>query len=310
MQYIFPDYYKEFKCIAGRCRHNCCIGWEIDIDEDTLTFYEGVEGELGKRLKENITLEDTPHFILSENERCPFLNNKNLCDIITELGEEHICGICTDHPRFRNELPGRIEAGLGLCCEEAARIILSKAAPVLFEITGEAECEDEIIILRDRVIELLQNRSDTVIERTEKMLLLCNACLPERSIGEWVQVFLQLERLDDGWGELLLKLRDRCGEIDFCAFDEYMRGREGEYEQLLVYLIYRHFANAPDLKEAGLRSAFAVLIYKMLYCLGALLWSEKGSFTLEEQIELARMFSCEIEYSDENVYMLLDELDI
>mgnify|MGYP006874698003 CR=1 FL=1 len=33
--FVYPDYYKEFKCIAGECRHSCCIGWEIDIDEET-----------------------------------------------------------------------------------------------------------------------------------------------------------------------------------------------------------------------------------------------------------------------------------
>ena len=36
---ITPDYYNKFKCIANRCRHSCCIGWEIDIDDSTLQKY-------------------------------------------------------------------------------------------------------------------------------------------------------------------------------------------------------------------------------------------------------------------------------
>ena len=35
MKIFAPDYYRDFKCSAGNCKHSCCIGWEIDIDEDT-----------------------------------------------------------------------------------------------------------------------------------------------------------------------------------------------------------------------------------------------------------------------------------
>ena len=30
MTVTVPSYYKDFKCIADKCRHSCCIGWEID----------------------------------------------------------------------------------------------------------------------------------------------------------------------------------------------------------------------------------------------------------------------------------------
>lgn len=33
MKYKVPSYYKDFKCIAGSCKHTCCEGWEIDVDE-------------------------------------------------------------------------------------------------------------------------------------------------------------------------------------------------------------------------------------------------------------------------------------
>ena len=36
-----------------------------------------------------------------------------------------LCQICRDHPRFRNYYSSRVEMGLGLVCEEAARVILS-----------------------------------------------------------------------------------------------------------------------------------------------------------------------------------------
>ena len=54
MKYIFPSYYKNFKCIGSECKHNCCIGWEIDVDEETAEIYKNVPGDFGKKLRENI----------------------------------------------------------------------------------------------------------------------------------------------------------------------------------------------------------------------------------------------------------------
>ncbi len=92
--FVYPSYYQKFACIAGRCRHSCCIGWEIDVDEDTYDAYQSVTGEIGERLRASLSDEDTFHFILGEGERCPFLNRDNLCDLILSLGEDSLCEIC------------------------------------------------------------------------------------------------------------------------------------------------------------------------------------------------------------------------
>ena len=308
MVHVFPNYYKEFQCVGGSCKHNCCIGWEIDIDSDSLAFFHTVPGEFGTRLKESISQEDTPHFTLDEQERCPFLNQENLCDIILTLGEEHICGICTDHPRFRNELPGRIETGLGLCCEEAARLILSQQSPTFLESSDDDDVEDEIILLRDHVITLLQDRNISIQERINNMLQVCGSVLPEKSMHKWAELLLSLERLDDTWTQLLIKLRDSSSFADTAGFDCYMSSRQTEYEQFIVYLIYRHLANSSNFLDLAARANFAALGYHLIHQLGAILWREHGSFSFQDQIELMRLFSSEIEYSDENLYILFDEL--
>lgn len=51
MFYIKPDFYDKFKCIAEKCTDNCCIGWEIDIDENALEKYNAIEGGFGEELK-------------------------------------------------------------------------------------------------------------------------------------------------------------------------------------------------------------------------------------------------------------------
>lgn len=49
-----PDYFERFQCSASDCTDNCCIGWEIDIDERTAERYKKVQGELGQKLKDRI----------------------------------------------------------------------------------------------------------------------------------------------------------------------------------------------------------------------------------------------------------------
>ncbi len=139
MNVYVPEYYSRFRCIASKCRNTCCAGWEIDIDPESLSRYQRMTGEFGSRVKRSISLDGTPHFILSNHERCPLLNQNNLCDLILNEGEDALCQICRDHPRFRNYFSSRVEMGLGLVCGEAARLILSWPTPLrLIRLEGDA----------------------------------------------------------------------------------------------------------------------------------------------------------------------------
>ena len=301
--HIYPDYYKDFKCIASECKHSCCIGWEIDIDEKSAERYRAVGGALGERLQKNISSGENPHFILGENERCPFLNSENLCDIICELGEGALCAICAEHPRFHNELPGRVESGLGLTCEAAGRIILGKKTPMT--LVNSESADDEIITLRDEVLALLTNREKSISEREAEMLAKLHISLPEKSLSEWAKVYLGLERLDGEWTVLLEKLAEKGEGIDLSSFNIYMAERQHEFEQLLCYFVYRHFANASTLEEAAAVGAFAVLSRKIISAIGAIVLEEQGEFTFDNMVELCRKYSSEIEYSEENMNELL-----
>lgn len=309
MQKVYPDYYMDFKCISSECKHNCCIGWEIDIDPETAQIYRNIKGDFGEKLRSNISWSDEPYFILGQNERCPFLNEKNLCEIIINLGEENLCGICSLHPRFTNELPGRTETGIGLCCEAAARLILSKKEPVSLIIKGEKETDDEIIDLRDKVLSALQNRQLKIEKRIDKMLKLCNAKKDEKPFLEWIEFLIKLERLDPLWTDLLCFLKENYNDTNCSEFDEYMSERQHEYENILVYITYRHFANSPTIEQTAEKALFAAFVYKLIYSIGKAFFLKTGELSFETQTEIARMFSSEIEYSDQNLYAILDEMD-
>lgn len=295
---VYPDYYPAFRCIAGACRHSCCIGWEIDIDEESLARYKAMPGTLGERLRRNISADDPPHFVLGERERCPFLNERNLCDLILEGGEGLLCQICDDHPRFRNFLPGYTEIGLGLCCEGAAQLILSQEESVQFLSEGNWEEKDPdaeaLLTLRQQAFAIVQDRSLSIDQRMDKLLLLCHACEPGHP-ADWVDVFLELERLDEGWTALLQKLEQDGKSTPVPEVPDV------QWEQLLVYFLYRHFLTAWEDGDVGSKAGFAVLSVRLLRCL-------KGLFPQVELAELARMYSAEVEYSTENLDILFDEL--
>ena len=138
MKIIVPDYYSGFKCSMGACRHTCCADWEVDIDEESLSRFQDFP-DIVKHIDEN----ETPHFRLTENERCPFLNESGLCDMILAHGEDILCQTCRDHPRFRNFWSDRTEIGLGLVCEEACRLILTRPEPMkLITLSDDGKDDD------------------------------------------------------------------------------------------------------------------------------------------------------------------------
>lgn len=156
MKIVAPHYYQQFHCLAGACQHTCCQGWEVDIDAENLPRYRAMAD-----IAPHIDEADAPHFRLLADERCPFLNGDNLCELILRHGEDILCQICRDHPRFRNFWADRTEIGLGLVCEEAGRLILSQKEPmqlVILSDDGDNEPvpEDEAW-LRDYRSQLLQS---------------------------------------------------------------------------------------------------------------------------------------------------------
>ena len=141
---LVPDYYPRFYCTAGSCEHTCCEGWEIDIDPASMKRYLSYGGEWGDRIRRCISEDPAPHFVLTDGERCPLLTENNLCELILRNGEESLCQICTDHPRFRNYWSDRIEMGLGLACEAAGRLILGNGHPMKLLPAGNVTEEDDL----------------------------------------------------------------------------------------------------------------------------------------------------------------------
>ena len=321
-----PHYYKDFRCIAADCRHSCCIGWEIDVDGEALARYGRVTGELGARLLSCIDREaDPPCFILTEDERCPFLAPSGLCELITTLGEDSLCHICADHPRFRNVLSDRVELGLGLCCEAAAALILSQRGTFsVVELPPEAAARERyardeaklldgdtagLLALRAQLLGILQDRSATLFDRIRHMYTLLDidwtVGAPETlsSYAGMAALLRDMERLDPAWDAYLDALERLEGDPRL----ELVGEENIAFEQLVAYFLYRYLlADATDQPDAGrIRTAFAVLCTGIIHALCRAV----GDGDFATLCEFSRMFSSEIEYSEENLERLMYEVE-
>ena len=334
MKDIIPEFFRDFKCIASACRDNCCIGWEIDIDEDTLTKYSALKTPLGEKLSVSINKCDTPHFILGENERCPFLNSDNLCDIIIELGEENIPFICQNHPRFYTYLDGRREVGMGLCCQVAAELVFSHKEPLDAKIPypDTDSLEDALCYARERAFYILQDRKNDFFTRLMIFIEYCreldNQLLFEdgemikqtahdfagndldrygkcRDISGICQFFNELEPIDENWQKSATEIAENHEKIaDYLpVFIKENKENIYKYEHISVYLTYRHFLSC--IEDYSLDAIGDFVAISVLYCIicDAYKSLTSGKF---DTIETTMLYSKEVEYSQENTDCVMD----
>lgn len=316
MLFRVPSYYNSFKCIADKCTDNCCIGWEIDIDSDTAEYYRSVGGDFGKRLKENISDENS--FIL-KGERCPFLNEKNLCDIIINCGEERLCQICRDHPRYFEWYGNIKEGGIGLSCEEAARLILTDNEYTFAEsLTDEEEepVDEELFTVllsaREEIFAMLDSEG-TLNEKLSSVLDLADRLqffidnretdaeyvpsegTQEADIRAIVSLYSDFEPIDSAWEQEYARLISSELKLAEPTAEE-----EKYMLNICRYFIWRYFLKGVFDEEILSKVKLAVTSVLFIRLM------TEGDYSLEAWIEKSKLYSKEMEYSDENRELFYD----
>lgn len=261
MEIIWPDYYSDFHCIADKCKHTCCAGWEIDVDEVSLDRFLGFQ-DIIKHI-------DNGSIVLGDKERCPFLRQDGLCKMILDYGEDFLCDICKEHPRYYVDCIDHYEGGIGLVCEEACRLILDYVKD--FKLTDGTPLPEEISLAFD----ITKPLSQTLEYFSENYM----------DSKTRAKIFLELEVLDETWPRLLNKILDSAPSkaLENTVIDSNRR----QFSNFLAYLLYRH-------RDATNFAVESTRLLADLVILGV------------DIHEAARMFSGEIEYSDENIERLYD----
>lgn len=302
-----PEYYNDFRCIAGACPDSCCKEWAVDVDPDAAAFYRGLSGALGDRLRTVLKDSEDGTVMEIEDGRCPMWRQDGLCRIHAELGHEALCQTCRDFPRLRHDYDGFTELGLELSCPEAARLILTGEDTCYCTQAGESEDYDsEImdILLRGRqdvlhfldstplpdpqtfaVVLLHAHSLQGMIDGGEETPFDPSLCLADAqqfaAMGDWndlVDFFSGLEILTEDWRTLLKQPKQT---------PIYNR-------KLLRYFIRRHWLQAVSDYDLVSRVKFSLAA-----CI--LIGGLPGDF-----MRNAQLFSKEIENDPDNIDTILD----
>ena len=332
MKQRVPFYYNEFGCITSKCKDNCCIGgWEIDIDDETYERYNNMTGELKHKILDSITQnEDEEYCFKLCDGKCPMLDDNGLCEIHKNLGEDYLGVVCKQFPRY-SEYYGTIkESGIGLACEEAARIILSENRPFSME---TAACDEEyepsseydssfalqIFAAREAVVnDYLKEGIAHTLDETRN--LSDSGQFEDISLQQGIRQILypyeEMEVLNPEW-EVILKdiidsLFEQMSDEEYNILNEefgtYMVSRAYEYRQLLEYLVFRYFAKSIyDYDFLG-KCQMLVTNFFVIRQMDIIRWLDNHrEYSFKDRMDVVHIFSRQVEYSEDNIENLYED---
>lgn len=350
-----PHFYPQFHCIADKCTDTCCVGWEIDIDDKTQNKYRnlyrnGKEDDCRQQFLQKLlsNIEDG-HFKLLPGDRCPFLRGNGLCEMICEMGcngtdigpdgESILCDICREHPRFVEVYGDIMEKGLGLCCEEAARLLLS-CGPLSFiesEVDddpdempeGAEEARDAIFQEREVIFGMLNNKSIPLKQRlTEVLNFAVSMSDCDESESEdanlsnevatqaWIKILGEGESYGPAWDTAYERMV-RCGWQQISSRQTNCDSglfSEDDGANIISYLVFRYYAKSLFDGDNLTKVQFAIYFWIILEHFGDILGTinpdgsiiESGLDSQTIKINAIKLLSKQTEYSEEVMEILAD----
>ena len=305
--------FKNFKCKANMCTDTCCIGWGIDIDKDTLLFYKNYKGDFSLKLEEGIDF-NKGEIKMNSDKRCPFLNENNLCDIILNLGKEHISYICKNHPRFFNEFDTHKETGYGLCCEEALSLLLLNEVNL-----PDIKCDSPLFYLREKLFLIIKRKDLNLNEKFYYFLdIICGAedCIlfgddlidfldsynfekkkiDKINAKKFLEKFKDLEPINSLWTKNFdIVYKNYKDNEDF-----YSIKNSEKYEKLFLYYTFRYLLKDIDEEDFLAKGKFVILMVTLNIIFDFILGIDnKNTILLSKQLE----------YSEDNLNFLLKLCD-
>ena len=294
---IYPTIYHAFQCKADQCENTCCQLWTIDIDEPTAKRYHAMTGSLGESLRQAITVDDEgSHFIFSKAQpMCPLLNEKGLCKVVLELGEEGLCDTCHMHPRFYKYIEDLELCGVGLSCEASVEL-LAQQEPMdflLFTIEDDHnEFNSEERLTLHNIFELLAFDLDpNLFQYTPKP--------SKQSFKELLDLYKQTEPIDENWTAQVNTLSSKLDQL-IASVQTYIRQEDMSlFNKVYQYILYRQI---DMLSDYSLESILAYAKDGTDYILIA--------SALEGQpLKQVARWSQQIEYDENNVELLLQHYE-
>ena len=196
-------------------------------------------------------------------------------------------------------------------------------------------------VVRKQSIAMLQERSKPLFLQCAKVLSLARMLQDRINDGTWqqcevLQMFKECNdkieiKSDKSSEELMENLLYDCSDLAVLE-EEWAMMREKmikhvqeenwqqdtnefinsqpmidiQYEQLLVYYVFRYFTQAVYDNNLLDKARFMAVSLLLIREMNVLIWKEKKSFTLEDQVECNRIYSRQMEYSQDNMEAFCD----
>lgn len=242
--WLVADYFDDFACKCGECRHTCCGGWKIAVGEDEYFRMIGMEcsEELHHKIEGAFVRPDFPtheRYMLMEADwtgRCRMLGEDGLCMLQRECGEDAITEVCRVYPRSYKSENGLLNACCSGSCEAVVERLLrreplrfrresevqmSHGHAVRAEITGRVDYD--LAGLFDKVVTMLQDRSKPLVDRIAAIA----GSFGEQTGQTAGSGLKSMVARHGAYGTLIPILREFCEEAP--SFEQYVDEFEKRY---------------------------------------------------------------------------------
>ncbi len=127
--FIEFDYLKKFQCIGSLCPNTCCAGWDIHVDQETLSKVSNTKNKGAKKLLLNKIVDapksEYPAKIKNKYEKkCFFLEKDNLCLVQKKNQTEFLPLTCRTFPRRFIQFPESKFTSCSFSCPEIGKLVL------------------------------------------------------------------------------------------------------------------------------------------------------------------------------------------
>lgn len=240
-----PEYYDNFKCIADKCPLTCCQEWKIYVDDDTLLQWKKLSSK--NHPEEHISYIDGERVIkLSEEHKCPFLNDKKLCRLVIDHGDNVLSETCSTFPRQIHNYGTITEYSLTACCP-AVVDEFNKGFPIKFtkinnlDIDNNSECftkMQSLFSIRDQMIAMMQNSGYSCCQCLSMMFYILssiyeNKIITDSALADFTNgiALAELSNAIKSLPDTSLDSLVECNELLLDLSDNYLK--EGLYPDYL-----------------------------------------------------------------------------
>ena len=234
-------YCNEFKCMAEKCPESCCQQWSIFFSRhDYLNLRNAQCSEELKKAIDKAFVRVNGNNAqglnyavvrLDEKGSCPLLDDKGLCMLQKELGEDYPGYACRTFPRLKTKIGGDTYiCSLDMSCPKTAQLLIAQREGLILT-EKNYDGRDKLLnsgiysspavseswegfpyywAIKDTQIYILQNRRLTVPER---MLVLgyfsqkANEYINHKEGGKIPALAQTLKNNDDVWGNIADSLK-------------------------------------------------------------------------------------------------------